>query len=631
MQNKTFRLFVSSPFSDFKKERDVLHKKVFSRVDKFCNENGFSFQPIDLRWGVSNEAQHYQKTLEVCLEEVRACKHFPYPNFLIMAGDRYGYVPLPYMIEKSEFDKILEILKNNKEKVLIKYEVIKDEKGEVLSQKVPKEITKLELLEEWYKLDENQIPISYVLKPRADEYKDSENWKKDQEELRIILQYAANKIFDNKDNQEYLKYFTSATEAEVLEGILDYKNITPTQEKLIENKIVENSKLDKEYVYGYIRTIQNPTEKYIDSTKDKEEENFLKQKAIDFKTNLTNTLNKDKNILTSSYDSIELYEENQLKEFEEFIYKKLINAIETQKNKSNEISKIEQEIIEQKKFKDDKQKGFIGREDTLSKIEDYVLNYKTNEPLIIYGISGMGKSSLIAKSIDNVSKLIPKNGLIYRFVGATQNSTTIKSLLISICDELANKNIIEKIKEYEYDEYKFFKQINEILSNIEKPIVLFIDALDQLQSKDSLEWLPEILSEKLKIVFSVLNDKKYKEDTHYFNILKNKVNSNNLIDISNDSLESSKEELVKNLLSDLNRKIDDYQTKYLLDKWKEINYSPLYLKIAIEEVKHWKSEDKTQKLESSVESIIKEYIQNLSKIYHHEEILVNKVFVYIHA
>ena len=631
MQNKTFRLFVSSPFSDFKKERDVLHKKVFSRVDKFCNENGFSFQPIDLRWGVSNEAQHYQKTLEVCLEEVRACKHFPYPNFLIMAGDRYGYVPLPYMIEKSEFDKILEILKNNKEKVLIKYEVIKDEKGEVLSQKVPKEITKLELLEEWYKLDENQIPISYVLKPRADEYKDSENWKKDQEELRIILQYAANKIFDNKDNQEYLKYFTSATEAEVLEGILDYKNITPTQEKLIENKIVENSKLDKEYVYGYIRTIQNPTEKYIDSTKDKEEENFLKQKAIDFKTNLTNTLNKDKNILTSSYDSIELYEENQLKEFEEFIYKKLINAIETQKNKSNEISKIEQEIIEQKKFKDDKQKGFIGREDTLSKIEDYVLNYKTNEPLIIYGISGMGKSSLIAKSIDNVSKLIPKNGLIYRFVGATQNSTTIKTLLISICDELVSKNIIEKIDEYEYDEYKFFKQINEILSNIEKPIVLFIDALDQLQSKDSLEWLPEILSEKLKIVFSVLNDKKYKEDTHYFNILKNKVNSNNLIDISNDSLESSKEELVKNLLSDLNRKIDDYQTKYLLDKWKEINYSPLYLKIAIEEVKHWKSEDKTQKLESSVESIIKEYIQNLSKIYHHEEILVNKVFGYIHA
>ena len=84
MQNKTFRLFVSSPFSDFKKERDVLHKKVFSRVDKFCNENGFSFQPIDLRWGVSSEAQLDQKTLELCLNEVKSSKlnHLLYSAFL---------------------------------------------------------------------------------------------------------------------------------------------------------------------------------------------------------------------------------------------------------------------------------------------------------------------------------------------------------------------------------------------------------------------------------------------------------------------------------------------------------------------------------------------------------------------
>lgn len=631
MQNQTFRLFVSSPFSDFKKERDVLHKKVFPKIDKYCNENGFSFQPVDLRWGVSAEAQLDQKTLEVCLEEVRACKHFPHPNFLIMAGDRYGYIPLPYMIEKAEFDKIKEIYENDKEKISINYEVIKDEKGEVLSQKAPKKLEKLELLDEWYKLDENQIPISYILKPRTDEYKEYLNWQIDQEYLRTILQYTANILFENKEDKEYQKYFTSATEAEVLEGILEYKDITHTQEKLLESKIVENPKIDKEYVYGYIRTIENPNGQYIDFTEDKKNKEFLKQKVEDFKRNLSNTLNKDKNILPSSYDSIELYEENELKKFEEFIYEKLIKAIETQKNKSNEISHIQKEIIEQEKFKNDKQKGFIGRENTLDKIENYVLNDKTNEPLVIYGISGMGKSSLMAQAINNTSKLFEKDNLIYRFVGATQNSTTIRSLLISICDELANKNIIEKIKEYEYDEYKFFKQINETLSNIKKTIVLFIDALDQLQFKDSLQWLPENLPQNFKIILSVLNDEKYEKDSHYYNILKNKVHSNNLIDISKDSLESSKEDLVKNLLSDLNRKIDDYQTKYLIDKWKETNYSPLYLKIAIEEVKHWKSGDTSQKLESNIEGIVKEYIKNLTKIYHHEEIFVNKVFGYIHA
>lgn len=103
MQTKTFRLFISSPFKDFKKERKVLHTKVFPRIEQYLLEKNinYSFQPIDLRWGVSNEAQLDQKTLEVCLEEVKACKHFPYPNFLIMTGDRYGYIPLPYMIEKK--------------------------------------------------------------------------------------------------------------------------------------------------------------------------------------------------------------------------------------------------------------------------------------------------------------------------------------------------------------------------------------------------------------------------------------------------------------------------------------------------------------------------------------------------
>ena len=104
MQNKTFRLFISSTFSDFQRERKVAHENVFFEIEQYCQEHGYSFQPVDLRWGVSNEAQLDQKTLEVCLEEVRACKHYPHPNFLIMSGDRYGYVPLPYQIEKEEFD-----------------------------------------------------------------------------------------------------------------------------------------------------------------------------------------------------------------------------------------------------------------------------------------------------------------------------------------------------------------------------------------------------------------------------------------------------------------------------------------------------------------------------------------------
>ena len=50
------RVFVSSTFSDLKAERNALQAQVFPRLEQLCAQNGFQFQAIDLRWGVSSEA-----------------------------------------------------------------------------------------------------------------------------------------------------------------------------------------------------------------------------------------------------------------------------------------------------------------------------------------------------------------------------------------------------------------------------------------------------------------------------------------------------------------------------------------------------------------------------------------------
>jgi hypothetical protein len=143
--NNTFRLFVSSTFSDFNEERKILQTKVFPEIKRYCSSKKLIFQPIDLRWGINNEAQLDQKTLELCVNEVKFSKLNPHPNFLIMSGDRYGWIPLPYAVEKKEFETILDLIQN-------------DEK---------------EFLENWYILDKNQIPESYILKERKNEYKDN--------------------------------------------------------------------------------------------------------------------------------------------------------------------------------------------------------------------------------------------------------------------------------------------------------------------------------------------------------------------------------------------------------------------------------------------------------------------------
>ena len=145
--SRTFRVFVSSTFSDLKAERNALQEKVFPRLRDLAAAHGCRFQTIDLRWGVSEEAALDQQTMKICLGEIERCQKTRLkPNFVILLGDRYGWRPLPYEIPNDEFNQILSL-------------VSKGEKA---------------LLERWYRLDRNSvldknIPGVYCLLPRHPE------------------------------------------------------------------------------------------------------------------------------------------------------------------------------------------------------------------------------------------------------------------------------------------------------------------------------------------------------------------------------------------------------------------------------------------------------------------------------
>ncbi|HRF96478.1 MAG TPA: DUF4062 domain-containing protein, partial [Aggregatilineales bacterium] len=85
-----FRVFVSSTFADMGVERDALQNHVFPRLRQWCRGRGVTFQAIDLRWGVSEEAGLNQRATDVCLNEISRCqKSTKRPNFLLLMGDRY--------------------------------------------------------------------------------------------------------------------------------------------------------------------------------------------------------------------------------------------------------------------------------------------------------------------------------------------------------------------------------------------------------------------------------------------------------------------------------------------------------------------------------------------------------------
>ena len=95
-----FRVFISSTFEDMKIERNALQKAVFPQLREYCRQRNARFQAVDLRWGVSEESSYDQQTMPICLGELERCQKIsPRPNFIVLLGNRYGWVPLPANIE----------------------------------------------------------------------------------------------------------------------------------------------------------------------------------------------------------------------------------------------------------------------------------------------------------------------------------------------------------------------------------------------------------------------------------------------------------------------------------------------------------------------------------------------------
>ena len=69
----TFRIPVSSTFSDLVAGRNGLQQHVFPRLRELRAQHRARFQAIDLRWGVSAEASLNQQTMSTCLAELACC------------------------------------------------------------------------------------------------------------------------------------------------------------------------------------------------------------------------------------------------------------------------------------------------------------------------------------------------------------------------------------------------------------------------------------------------------------------------------------------------------------------------------------------------------------------------------
>lgn len=59
-------------------------EKVYPKLKVHCQEQGYEFQVVDMRWGVRDEATDDHLTSELCMREIKDCqKYSTGPSFIV--------------------------------------------------------------------------------------------------------------------------------------------------------------------------------------------------------------------------------------------------------------------------------------------------------------------------------------------------------------------------------------------------------------------------------------------------------------------------------------------------------------------------------------------------------------------
>jgi len=279
------------------------------------------------------------------------------------------------------------------------------------------------------------------------------------------------------------------------------------------------------------------------------------------------------------------------------------------------------EILQHLVFCDEHQRTFRGREDLLDSIEKHIdralarkdENYEANivasssidmalhaadatperRPLVLYGVSGCGKTSVIAKAAHaNASRLRkPKVDpvMIVRFLGTTPDSSTIHKVLRSVCLQLcrAYDQSITEIPTAHHELIHYFWNECLPLATPEKPILLFLDSIDQLSKDDNAyraRWLPRMLPLNVSLMISTLPKD--------YNILENiqtvlPLDSTDYLEIQ--PLEPKTcTQILEERLQDRRRKLTPEQLACATKSFETCSI-PLFLDLVLKDTRKWHS------------------------------------------
>lgn len=469
MRNRYIRFFVSSTFADMTRERNLL-QHLFRKISADYLKKEWQIEMVDLRWGISKEAGLENRTMQICKEELYRCQQLsPRPNFIILLGNRYGWIPLPELIGVNDAQSLQ---MNDEEKILFDC---------------------------WYKLDENALPNGeYVLQRRLPPFDDHVKWEQEVEQPLSMMFLRNEKkkhsfwsFFQSRNENPSTLYGQSATEQEIQMGALSVADASEHVIAYFRN--LSDVPLDKQDIFcekdaQAIKSVTN-LKKHIQQCLSTE---FVYEEDLSYGTYLT--AESDRRFIQEM----------------EVRLRRVIDACIEQHEKTITIDENEVHL----QFALEEARHFVGRESLLTEIHQYILDPNEQRPLWIKAYSGCGKSALMAKIVADHQH---SHQIICRFCGLTSQTRDEEDLFNDLYNIFPHKR---EMPDYASPRYHF----GDVLEKFQptQPTLLVLDALDKLETHgfgfENFTWLHYKLHHNLKIIISSTDELRFTKEPPYLRV-----------------------------------------------------------------------------------------------------------------
>ncbi|GAA1384407.1 hypothetical protein GCM10009613_15260 [Pseudonocardia kongjuensis] len=542
--SRLFRVFVSSSFLDMAQERRALTEGVFEPLGEFCAARGASFQAVDLRWGISPEAVLEQQTMPTCLAEVRRCvQASPHLNFLALIGDRRGWLPAPAAIPAAEF-------------ALLAGAVSPAER---------------DLLDDWYRVDQNAVPSVWRLRARRDVAED--DWTQIERGLREALERVAHHLPQHRR----LAYLGSAVEQEIAEGVLTVND--PTGAFAVVRSRVSRDDTDARHLDALEVALRErlPADRILTSRAGDDRHELVEAIRTRFTAVIESVLDDER--VTPHPRAVTQVHHNLARR------QRAAGAPETDAPLVGRDAETKALV----RFARTPGHGMIG----------------------LVGTAGAGKSALVAAVADQAAERIPAGGplVILRLLGTTAATSRLDGLLRGLVDEIAAG--LEISAPQAADVPELIGRLAELLAQARaaRPILLFLDAVDQLAADHGahrLVWLPDPLPPHVRVVVSTLPGPT--EDALCART------STATIPLAGLGAEEGRF-LLGRWLSAAGRRLTEEQERAVVDAF-AVQGNPLWLRLTFEQARRWRSDDAPPALPEDLPGLVRMLLASLTDTAH---------------